>query len=542
MGHWSKVSCAALLLTLALCAPAAAATYPNVIVLVSGVESLTPFTTPDPSCAGEEGNAWSPMVAPTLKGAQLAVFTAPVAPNEKSNPSCTAGGPDVTSAMEINSNGDVDANGLALSQFLTFLQQSYGVATVQLVGHSDGGLWSRSAITQLQGGPAILSLTTIGTPHTGAWVADVATHASNFPCTGLKNASRCAAARAVAKIVFAHIGENAIYELSSPYLETWNPQQAIGACPVTTLAGTASDNSVFSGASLYYNPSDGLVGEASGLNQDAEALDGSTIPAAPGLDVVARQTFPDFHTPALGEPDELSDAALAAVVLSAVRSGATNTTTCGVVGVPAPPPPPPVAVQLRTGSGPSAGGQLPPTRSSPPAARASPAIAGRSLRTRCAGTRTCRSRSRAAAGAGSPPTAGRRCCCAGCAGRDSSSWCAVTTCASSSARGTSATSASRRAWTGAGGTSSSTPSYAPSSRATRPACGSAAASRAAGGRAASRCSRPPPHDEALSGPARVTFARARVGLGRPVEHRGYCWLGGAPPGPPAPISLTAYTV
>jgi triacylglycerol lipase len=363
MGQWSKISCAALLLTLALSAPAAAATYPNVIVLVSGVESLTPFTTPDPSCAGEEGNAWSPMVAPTLKGAQVAVFTAPVAPNEKSNPSCTAGGPDVTAAMEINSNGDTDANGLALSQFLTFLQQSYGVATVQLVGHSDGGLWSRSAITQLQGGPAILSLTTIGTPHTGAWVADVATHASNFPCTGLKNGARCAAARAAAKIVFAHIGETAIYELSSPYLETWNPQQAIGACPVTTLAGTASDDSVFSGASLYYNPSDGLVGEASGLNQDAEALDGSTIPAAPGLDVVARQTFPDFHTPALGEPDELSDAALAAVVLSAVRSGATNTTTCGVVGVPAPPPPPTVGVQLRTGSAPSAGGQLPPTRS-----------------------------------------------------------------------------------------------------------------------------------------------------------------------------------
>jgi triacylglycerol lipase len=370
MGHWSKVSCAALLLTLALSAPAAAATYPNAIVLVSGVESLTPFTTPDPSCAGQEGNAWSPMVAPTLKGAQLAVFTAPVAPNGKSNPSCAAGGPDVSAAMEINSNGDVDAGGLALSEFLTFLQQSYGVATVQLVGHSDGGLWSRSAITQLQGGPAILSLTTIGTPHTGSWVADVGTHASNFPCTGLKNGSRCAVARAVAKIVFADIGETAMYELSSPFLETWNPQQVIGACPVTTLAGTASDDSVFSDASLYYNPSDGLVGEASGLNQDAEALDGSTIPAAPGLDVVARQTFPDFHTPALGEPDELSDAALAAVVLSAVQSGATNTTTCGVVGVrpppPSPPPPPPppatVGVQLRTGSAPGAGGQLPPTQ------------------------------------------------------------------------------------------------------------------------------------------------------------------------------------
>jgi triacylglycerol lipase len=365
MGSWSKVSCAALLLTLALSAPASAASYPNAIVLVSGVESLTPFTTPDPSCDGQEGNAWSPMVAPTLKAAQLAVFTAPVAPNEKSNPSCTAGGPDVSASMEINSNGDVNANGLALSQFLTFLQQSYGVASVQLVGHSDGGLWSRSAITQQQAGPAILSLTTIGTPHTGSWVADVATHASNFPCTGLKNGSRCAAARAIAKIVFAVVGETALYELSSPYLETWNPQQVIGACPVTTLAGTASNDNVFAGASLYYNPSDGLVGEASGLNQDAEALDGSTIPAAPGLAVVTRQTFPDYHTPALGEPDELSDAALAAVVLAAVQSGAASTITCGPVPEAPPPPPPPpatVGVQLHTAAAPGAGGQLPPTQ------------------------------------------------------------------------------------------------------------------------------------------------------------------------------------
>jgi triacylglycerol lipase len=75
--------------------------------------------------------------------------------------------------MQIDSNGDVDANGLAPARFLAFLQQSYGVANVQLVGHSDGGLWSRSALTQSHGGPSILSLTTIGTPYTG-YVADVA--------------------------------------------------------------------------------------------------------------------------------------------------------------------------------------------------------------------------------------------------------------------------------------------------------------------------------------------------------------------------------
>ena len=355
----TRVAGALIVLLLAAAAPATAADYPNAVVLVSGVESESPFSTPDPSCAGQEGPAWAPTIAPTLRTGGVAVFTAPVGRDGKLLQSCTAGGPDVGPAQTINSNGDIDANGAALAQFLSFIQQSYGVQQVQLVGHSDGGLWSRSAITQQSGGPTILSLTTIGTPHTGSFVADVATGAANFPCTGLADKARCAAIRAVAKVVFDEIGETAVYQLSSPFLASWNQQQKIGSCPIATIAGTASTEQVFSGASSYYNPSDGLVGEASALNQSATALDQSEIEAAPGLNVVSRITFPDFHTPALGKPDELTDPALAAAVLGAVQGG--STVTCSATGV-APSGPVIAPLTLRTVGTVGPAGGLPASR------------------------------------------------------------------------------------------------------------------------------------------------------------------------------------
>src|SRR5436190_857207 len=72
----------------------------------------------------------------------------------------------------INSNGDLNTNGQALGQFFAFLRDNYGVTKIDVVGHSDGGLWSRSAITQQSNYPGVgvTSLTTLGTPHTGSFV------------------------------------------------------------------------------------------------------------------------------------------------------------------------------------------------------------------------------------------------------------------------------------------------------------------------------------------------------------------------------------
>jgi len=161
------------------------------VVLVSGFTTSTPFSTPDPSCAGQEGDTWSLSVAPALKAAGYPVFTAPEGPNSDGNapgnapspcvgPGQQAPPPDVT----VNTGGEADKNGQRLGQFLAFLNQDYGVTDVQLVGHSDGGIWSRSAITQTTNYPGvtITSLTTLGTPHEGSFVADLALGIGGLDC------------------------------------------------------------------------------------------------------------------------------------------------------------------------------------------------------------------------------------------------------------------------------------------------------------------------------------------------------------------------
>jgi len=152
------------------------------VVLVSGFDTSTPFSTPACPTSGR-GSTWSPATSPaaTLTAAGLPVFTAPVANGGQAPPASCLGGqtPDIPSggSMVINSNGELAANQQALVNFLQFLNTSYGITHVALVGHSDGGLWSRAAITQLRddGSPVTVdSLTTIGTPHIGSFGADLA--------------------------------------------------------------------------------------------------------------------------------------------------------------------------------------------------------------------------------------------------------------------------------------------------------------------------------------------------------------------------------
>ncbi|HEX6655085.1 MAG TPA: hypothetical protein VF153_02625, partial [Candidatus Limnocylindria bacterium] len=257
----------------------------------------------DPSCAGKEGPGWNPAggVASTLKGAGLSVYTAPVmqAGGQPATP-CSPGTPAPPLTDYINSNGDLSANGVALGSFLAFLKDNYGINKVDLVAHSDGGLWSRSAISQQQNFPGVTvtSLTTLGTPHTGSFIADVAEDLNNGQCTHGKPIVQavCLALQSIANQVINDLGELAVEELSSDYLTTWNPEQKIGACPVTGIAGTYFNLPLPpSQLPSYYNPSDGLVGQASALNQASTSIWGPAIPAAPIPNFASGGTFPVVH-------------------------------------------------------------------------------------------------------------------------------------------------------------------------------------------------------------------------------------------------------
>jgi triacylglycerol lipase len=336
-------------------AGASAATYPEAVLLVSGFDTASPYTTPDPSCDGKEGPEWDPAggIARTLKPAGLKVFTAPVRQTGGSLLPPCAGAGELLPADDtvINSNGETDSNGQALARLIGFLRDEYGVMRLHIVGHSDGGLWSRSAITQddAYSGVEVLSLTTLGTPHTGSLVADLAIELNGGKCDFSNTIEQliCDSVIEVAQLMLKDLGKVATSELTNGFLTGWNPKQRIGSCPVTGIAG----NHVGFTVPLlgYYTPSDGAVGVSSALGERALAIDGSTIPA-PGIpNFIEGGTYDVVHGDSLSfiaTQNLLNTQAISNEVQATVVAAMSNTTACNVGGGEARPGPTEVGVPL----------------------------------------------------------------------------------------------------------------------------------------------------------------------------------------------------
>ncbi|OAI40603.1 hypothetical protein AYO39_00130 [Actinobacteria bacterium SCGC AG-212-D09] len=296
------------------------------VVLVSGLSSASPFSTPARSCVGKQGPAWALKngIPPALERAGYRVFTAPVRKNASTPPPAPCASPAPGSTTWINSGGEVDANGAALDRFLAFLHRSYKVNRVILVGHSDGGLWSRSTISTHRSFPTIVGLVTLGTPYTGSPVADLGGIVSTLNCPS--SAPACALAQRLVSGILDKLGRPAVTELSSAFLETWNQHPKLTGCRVTAIQGTAIRPAALPASqpalSGYYVPTDGLVGRSSGADRRASALDGSVIPAAPILRLVDGGAFPVYHTPQIGNPSELNDPPINAAIVRALRQPA----------------------------------------------------------------------------------------------------------------------------------------------------------------------------------------------------------------------------
>ncbi len=332
----------AVLLSGVVSAPAATAFSPpgRAVVLVSGFNTVSPFSTSVPACVGKRGAAWNPPVgvATTLINSGFTVFTAPVKHGDKAPaPACAPGTPvPPVSSTYINSNGDLNANGQKLGNFLVFLRDNYGVTKVDLVGHSDGGLWSRAAITQQSAYPGVTisSLTTLGAPHTGSFVADLTEDVHNGQCqaSGPIEQKVCLAFQKVVNLIVKDLGEATTEELTSDYMTTWNPEQRIRACQVTGIAGTYLNLPLpKSLLPAYYNPADGLVGEASALGQASKSITGESIPA-PGIpNFTNGGEFPVVHGTAvsfLSKANLLNQKAISDTVAATLTSVQSSVVPC----------------------------------------------------------------------------------------------------------------------------------------------------------------------------------------------------------------------
>lgn len=180
-----RTTVAAALLALCAFAPgASAASNTRAVVLVSGVAATTPFTTPTQACQTgySAGNTWA-FLRDYLVDRGYQVYTAPAtvggaAVVETTDPYA---GPfsncprQLSARMTSNAIGTVDQSAANVQRFIRYLHDRYGVKSVDIVGHSLGGLIGRAAIREVRYNHVpvrVRSYTTVGSPWDGAMLAD----------------------------------------------------------------------------------------------------------------------------------------------------------------------------------------------------------------------------------------------------------------------------------------------------------------------------------------------------------------------------------
>lgn len=247
------------------------------VVIVSGGDAVSPFTTPDEACrSGLAAGNTDTALRENLLAAGHTVYTSPAMAGRGPVTDQTGFGafgdcpitlPDI---MTVDSTASIDLAGEHLARFLTYLHDTRGVDVVDVVGHSMGGLYSRAAFRVLQslGSPIrIRSLTTLGTPWQGSFLSDYA--------NGLTTLADCAgdaycekASQAMAEEV-TRLQTGSGREVNQGYLmgpQGWNEYQAgvLDRIPVVLVGGTRFTHP----GPVTVWPNDGIVSHRSALATD----------------------------------------------------------------------------------------------------------------------------------------------------------------------------------------------------------------------------------------------------------------------------------
>jgi len=277
----------------------------DAVVLVSGGAAVTPYTDPDRSAATglAAGNTLTALRA-HLRERGVPVFTAParLGVGEVRADAGWQGFDDVPVVLPadvtINSVGAIDDAGAALAAFLRWLAGEHALSSVDVVGHSMGGLFARAAIRELASdGPRVERLITLGTPWDGAVLGDAVAgeitdadaHGDPATSTILAQAREYAAAHS----------QGAAEQVARGFLRPWNVAQA-GVLDDIAVAAIGAGYFAAATEPVQLWPHDGLVSLRSGRADD--------VPAAV-LPRVERHSFVDdvhsiFFADAFGLPWE----------------------------------------------------------------------------------------------------------------------------------------------------------------------------------------------------------------------------------------------
>jgi hypothetical protein len=255
------------------------------VVIVSGGDATSPFTTPDQACATglAAGNTDTALREFMLKQGYT-VYTSPAMAGRGQVVDQTGFGAfgvcpvTLPENMTVDSTGSIDLAGEHLARFLNYLHSEKGVTDVDLVGHSMGGLYSRSAIRVLSttNSPIhVHSLTTIGTPWQGSYLSDYAN--GIVPLTDCLGDNFCETAMKGMKDEVTRLMAGSGREVNQAFLmgkNGWNVYQSgvLDNIPVTLIGGKKFSGPEKPGtkANPAVWPNDGLVALQSALAKDVE--------------------------------------------------------------------------------------------------------------------------------------------------------------------------------------------------------------------------------------------------------------------------------
>lgn len=256
--------------------PAAAAPAGHAVVIVSGGEAVSPFTTPQEACtSGLPAGNTDTALRQHLLDAGYSVYTSPAMAGR--GPVSDQGGfgafgncpITLPENMTVDSTASIDLAGEHLARFLSYLHDTRGVDVVDVVGHSMGGLYSRAAFRVLQGlgSPLrIRSLTTLGTPWQGSYLSDYANGLS--PLSDCEGDEFCRQAAIAMQGEVARLETGSGREVNQQYLmgpRGWNEYQAgvLDQIPVVLIAGARFTQPAPANQTTW--PNDGLVARQSAL-------------------------------------------------------------------------------------------------------------------------------------------------------------------------------------------------------------------------------------------------------------------------------------